>query len=813
MDENRLIFPTDSSFGPSEKKNIEQYLRGKQIYFSGIYTELKKKNFFSSSKQQQEEQKILIVSSFRFHVFSTSSSSKPLFDAHILDLLDYQITTEGSSEQEATLKFNQITINFNNSEKVQELSIAIKKMFSLNFPGMQESKNGNTTTTTTSNNNNNLNIGACGGFSRTYRCCSDFYGIQVREDICWEVDNLFESNNIKDLNLSDWPESPTPQQGRAMIDALKYNQWFESVTVANSTPSTQCKIGNDGVHSVNRVLETNRKISRLQLSNINARESWITPETWMSLAFNNYLTQVDLSNNSIEDRGVQFLCNDWLSTISHEIHSINLSKCNIGKQGLSNLFRAFRQNKWISKNLKFLSVSGNRMEDAASDMVLFLSEATALRQFEMSNCQPTWSAIKPPPTIQKSKETRIISKLDLSANKLNFNASNKQQLEQNANDLSLFLSMICPNLADIDLSSTCPSPNSIYTILSSVINLIRLNLSDNELEEEGIVTLVDILCHTTLPKLKHLYINRNFTINTDIMNKLSISKVTSKLTGDSSGGSGGSGGGVGSGSLGNAVKSLVKLISPSSFSLCPLETLHFAGQNNGRVKGDIIPLAHALLKNDTITEIDISGHHAGDDLAITLGRVIQVNKTIKTLYWDENLTTTVGLEYFSIGFKRNQSIQHMPMLVLDIADFLKQPENSPSMQMIKERLRLVDTTTTVQQRVTQLASDIQSQIINNNLRKMKDAINKAVTRKRNEAAISNTMNSPKSITSTKPPQQQQPPQSINLQQQQQQQQQPKNEEQQQQQQDSSQQPQQIDSPVQTSTQSPQNDDFVEESLN
>ncbi|KAN0042785.1 hypothetical protein ACTA71_012708, partial [Dictyostelium dimigraforme] len=788
--------------------NIEQYLRGKQIYFSGTFTELKKKNFFSTSKQQQEEQKILIVSSFRFHVFSTSSSSKPLFDAHILDLLDYQIT-ENSSEQEATLKFNnQIIISFNNAEKVQELSIAIKKMFSLNFPGMQESKNGNqdvsTTTTTTNNNNNNINIGACGGFSRTYRCCSDFYGIQVREDICWEVDNLFESNNIKDLNLS-----------RAMIDALKYNQWFESITVSNSTPSTQCKIGNDGVHSINRVLETNKKIARLQLSNINARESWITPETWMSLAFNNYLTQVDLSNNSIEDRGVQFLCNDWLSTISHEIHSINLSKCNIGKQGLSNLFRAFRQNKWISKNLKFLSVSGNRMEDAASDMVLFLSEATALRQFEMSNCQPTWSAIKPPPIITKSKETRIISKLDLSGNKLNFNASNKQQLEQNANDLSLFLSTICPNLADIDLSSTCPSPSSIYTILSSVINLIRLNLSDNELEEEGIVTLVDILCHTTLPKLKHLYINRNFTINTDLMNKLSISKVTSKLTGGSDS-SGGSGGGVGSGSLGNAVKSLVKLISPSSFSLCPLETLHFAGQNNGRLKVDIIPLAHALLKNDTITEIDISGHHAGDDLAITLGRVIQVNKTIKTLYWDENLTTTVGLEYFSIGFKRNQSIQHMPMLVLDIADFLKQPENSPSMQMIKERLRLVDTTTTVQQRVTQLASDIQSQIINNNLRKMKDAINKAVTRKRNEAAISNTMTSPKSMTSTKPPQslnqqqqQQQQPQQIDpsIQQQQQQQQQQHT------QQHTQQQPQQIDSPIQTSTQSPQNDDFVEESLN
>eukprot|EP01132_Coremiostelium_polycephalum_P006588 gene6588-8155_t len=697
---------------------------GSNSIFSASEKNLKKKKVWDISGKQQEEQ-LLVVTMFRFFVFSGSSGGKPVNDSHILDLVDYQ-----AGKDEAVLKFRNFTVTFNSSQKISDLSLAIQKMYSLNFPGMQQQS---------SQSISQKELGPCGGFSRSYRCVSDFYGIPVRDDICWEIDNLYETNQIKELNLSDWPEPPTPAQGKAMIEALKYNLWFESVVI-HSNPA--CKISNDGMLSVNGVLQTNKRITRLVLQNIQARESWMTPETWMTMALNNYLHTIDLSNNSIEDRGTQSLCNDWLSTIGHEIQSINLSKCSIGKQGLSNLFRTLRQNKWISKNIKFLSISGNRLEDAASDMVLFLAEATSLRHFEMANSSPTWACLRPPQTITKSKETRQITRLDISGNKLNI----KGPHDPSFNDLAAFLSLITPNLADIDLSSTNLPTSSIHSILSSIINLIRLNLSDNDLGEEGIINLVESLCHTTLPKLKHLYLNRNLAVaSTDLITQtFSLTRVTSSLKG---------GGNVNTGSASNAVKALVNLISPASFSLCPLESLYVAGNSNGRLRNEIVPLAQALLKNDTITELDISGHHAGDDLAICLGRVLQVNRTIKTLYWDENLTTTVGMEYFATGFKRNQTIQHMPLPVLDIAEFLQQPENSPSMQMIKERLKLVDTTTTVQQRVTQLASDIQSQIINNNLRKMKEAINKAVSRKRNEAAISQTMSlaSEKTSTISSPP--------------------------------------------------------------
>ncbi|EFA80322.1 hypothetical protein PPL_07153 [Heterostelium album PN500] len=701
---------SNNIFGLNEKKSIESYLVNKgvrspkDILFSGVFTDLKKKKVWEINSKQTEEERLLVVSQFRLNIFS--SNGKFVSDGHLLDVVEYT-PTDGA----VTIKLRNGVIQFNSVQnKLDELSLAIKKMFSLNFPGMPGS-----------DPVVSKEIGACFGFARTYRCVSDFYGIPVRDDICWEINNLYEANNIRDFNLSDWPETPTPAQGKAMIESLKYNSWFESISIFNN-PS--CKVSNDGILSLNATLQTNKKLQKLVLQNINARESWITPETWMTFAMNNYVHTIDLSCNAIEDRGTMGLCNDWLATVGHEIQSINLAKCGIGKQGMSLLFKTLRENKWISKNIKFLSVSGNKIEESGTEMVSFLADAVALKHFEMSNCSIVWSSLKPAANIQRSKETRMITRLDLSQNKLN--TSSKPDFE----NLAAFLQLITPNLADLDMGSTVLPVGAINLVLSATPNLMRLDLSDNELGEEGIVTLVDTLMRTTLPKLKHLFINRNVgsATPTDFISQtLSLTRVTQSIKGTSSA------------SAANAIKALVQLISPNAFALCPLESLHIAGSSNGRLKAEIIPLAQALLKNDTIFEIDISGHHAGDDLAIALGRVIQVNKTIRTLYWDENLTTTVGMEYFSMGFRRNQTLLHMPLPVLDVGEVLKLPENSPAMQLIKERLKLGDSTTTVQQRVTQLASEIQSQIINNNLRKMKDVINKARERQRAEVAISQSM--------------------------------------------------------------------------
>ena len=47
------------------------------------------------------------------------------------------------------------------------------------------------------------------------------------------------------------------------------------------------------------------------------------------------------------------------------------------------LFRTLRENKWVAKNLKTISISHNLIEDSAGELVLFLREASSLTKLEV----------------------------------------------------------------------------------------------------------------------------------------------------------------------------------------------------------------------------------------------------------------------------------------------------------------------------------------------------------------------------------------------------------------------------------------------
>lgn len=47
-------------------------------------------------------------------------------------------------------------------------------------------------------------IGSCGGYVRTYKCVSGFMNASICDDICWDVDNLFELNDRHDLDIRDF---------------------------------------------------------------------------------------------------------------------------------------------------------------------------------------------------------------------------------------------------------------------------------------------------------------------------------------------------------------------------------------------------------------------------------------------------------------------------------------------------------------------------------------------------------------------------------------------------------------------------------
>lgn len=47
-------------------------------------------------------------------------------------------------------------------------------------------------------------LGPCGGFSTQYACMCDFHNVPYREEVAWDVDTIYLSQDTKELCLKDF---------------------------------------------------------------------------------------------------------------------------------------------------------------------------------------------------------------------------------------------------------------------------------------------------------------------------------------------------------------------------------------------------------------------------------------------------------------------------------------------------------------------------------------------------------------------------------------------------------------------------------
>lgn len=47
-------------------------------------------------------------------------------------------------------------------------------------------------------------VGPCGGFSTQYACMCDYHNMPYREEVAWDVDNIYFSLNTRELSLKDF---------------------------------------------------------------------------------------------------------------------------------------------------------------------------------------------------------------------------------------------------------------------------------------------------------------------------------------------------------------------------------------------------------------------------------------------------------------------------------------------------------------------------------------------------------------------------------------------------------------------------------
>jgi len=192
------------------------------------------------------------------------------------------------------------------------------------------------------------------------------------------------------------------------------------------------------------------------------------------------------------------------------------------------------------------------------------------------------------------------------------------------------------------------SDNSFGTQAAVIIGLLSfkmpsihtLDLSENDLGDEGIAVLAEGLCSCTT--LKSLVLNSNFK----------SSKYRQV-----------------------AIDNLVKLISSNEV----LEALSIAGsskEKSSQLKSDLMPFLYALVFNTSLTHLDISAHQMGSRGAIALARALHRNHSLVSILWDENSVGLLGFLNIRNALRNNQTVRKMPLPILDITAAMKNETGS-----------------------------------------------------------------------------------------------------------------------------------------
>ena len=192
---------------------------------------------------------------------------------------------------------------------------------------------------------------------------SDIGAIHIAE--CLKKNNLIEL----DLEINQ-----VGDQGlKVLSKALRYNNSLDLLNLSFNN------ISNTGVNHLSKAMKTNQKLSQLLLmsNNITDAKKWITN----LLKHNNSLQYLDISCNSIRNKGLEYFSNAL--GINESVTELNFSQNSIGDDGAKFITLA------LSKNIALLSldISENDMSEVGMNVIIQGLKNQPSRLIELAICQ------------------------------------------------------------------------------------------------------------------------------------------------------------------------------------------------------------------------------------------------------------------------------------------------------------------------------------------------------------------------------------------------------------------------------------------
>ncbi|XP_061593999.1 capping protein, Arp2/3 and myosin-I linker protein 3-like isoform X1 [Cololabis saira] len=509
---------------------------------------------------------------------------------------------------------------------------------------------------------------ACGGFSETYAALCDYNGISCKEEVQWDVDTIYHSQDNREFNLLDFSHLESRDLA-VIVASMAYNTWFTKLYCKD------LRIGSEVTEQVLHTVSKSSCLEELTLENAGLKSDF--PQKMSAALSENpaaVIHSLNLAHNSLDNQGVSNLIQQ-LCRLSKGLRLLNLSKTSLTSKGVVSLSQALCSSDEYSNSLLHLDLSKNPgvlSGDDASNLHLFLSQPNCLVHLDLSGTDCSVDSLfgallrgccadlsflnlsKNTFSHRKVKDTLpLFRQFFSSAFSLTHVSLASMKLPSDVLRALLAGLTSNPHINDLHLDiSGCELRSAgaavIQELFPRVSSIATLDLSDNGLDAD-LLTVVPALSRH--PSLKHLYLGKNFSIKSRVLDEV--------------------------------LQKLVQLIQEEE---CALQTLSLS---DSRLRSRGTVLVNALGSNTCLRKVDLSGNNMDDIGAKMLSKALQINTTLRSVTWDRNNTSAAGFLDVARALEHNFTLQYMPLPLSDISQAYRSAPERTEQALTKIQRALV----------------------------------------------------------------------------------------------------------------------------
>nr|XP_020460196.1 capping protein, Arp2/3 and myosin-I linker protein 3-like isoform X2 [Monopterus albus] len=485
----------------------------------------------------------------------------------------------------------------------------------------------------------------CGGFSETYAALCDYNGIGCKEEVQWDVDTIYHSQDNREFNLLDFSHLDSRDLA-VIVASIAYNTWFTKLYCKDM------RIGSEVVDQVLHTVSKSNSLEELTLENAGLKSDF--PQKMASALSENpasVIHSLNLAHNTLDNQGVSNLIQQ-VCRLNKGLHLLNLSKTSLSSKGVVSLSQALCSSDDYSSSLLHLDLSKNPgvlSGEDATNLYLFLAQPNCLVHLDLSGTDCTVDLLFGALLRGCCADLSYLnlSKNSFSHRKARDSLPTFRQFFSSAFSLThvslasmkvppdslraLFLGLSNnPHITDLHLDiSSCELRSAgagvIQELFPRVSCVGTLDISDNGLDADLLAVIPAFSRH---PSLKHLMLGRNFNIKGRVLDDI--------------------------------LQKLVHLVQEEE---CALQSLSLA---DSRLRQWGTVLVNALGSNTCLRKVDLSGNLLEDSGAKMLSKALQINTTLRSVTWDRNNTTATGFQDVARALEHNFTLQYMPLPLCDV---------------------------------------------------------------------------------------------------------------------------------------------------